>query len=394
MRDVFYLAWRYLLFHRFKTALLILAIALIVTLPAGLQTLVRKGERQLRARASSTPLLLGRKGSPLELTLNALYFRTAVPAPVSYAEVDRLAATGLADPIPLYVRFRAQSDKIVGTTLDYFSFRGLRLAAGGQMARLGDCVLGSAVARRRGLKPGDSVISSPESVFDIAGVFPLKMHVTGILDFADSPDDHAIFVEIKTAWVIEGLGHGHGDLKKPELASGVLKKEAGNIVANASILQYNEITDDNMESFHFHGALDAFPVSGILAVPPDRKNATLLMGRYQDAEQRLQILQPIQVMDELLVTVFTVQRFVIAALVLVALATLALAALVLLLSGRLRRREIETLHRIGGEKTRVGAILAAEAVLVTVAGLALAVLLTWITGLAGDELIRLFLIRA
>ena len=62
---------------------------------------------------------------------------------------------------------------IVATTLDYFDFRGLRRADGRQMATLGECVAGAAVASARGIEPGDHVISTPESVFDLAGVYPL-----------------------------------------------------------------------------------------------------------------------------------------------------------------------------------------------------------------------------
>ena len=41
------------------------------------------------------------------------------------AEVARVRNSGLAEAIPLYVRFHARGNPIVGTSLDYFSFRGL-----------------------------------------------------------------------------------------------------------------------------------------------------------------------------------------------------------------------------------------------------------------------------
>ena len=65
------------------------------------------------------------------------------------------------------------------------------------------------VARELELRPGDSIISSPENAFDLAGVYPLKMKVTGILEKSHTSDDLAVFVDLKTAWVIQGLGHGH-----------------------------------------------------------------------------------------------------------------------------------------------------------------------------------------
>lgn len=79
MKDVLYLAWRYLAFHRLKTAILVLSIALIVYLPVGLNVLVGQSAEELTARAASTPILVGAKGSPLELVLNSLYFESETP---------------------------------------------------------------------------------------------------------------------------------------------------------------------------------------------------------------------------------------------------------------------------------------------------------------------------
>jgi putative ABC transport system permease protein len=263
-----HLAWRYLASHPLKTAILVFSITLILFIPSGLRVLVGQSERQLTARAEATPLLIGAKGSPLELVLNSLYFGHDVPEAMRHGQVGRVEDTGFALPIPLYVRFKAGGDPIVGTTLDYFDFRGLSIAEGRQMVRLGDCVVGARVAQRREIRPGGNLISSPENVFDLAGVYPLKMRVTGVLAFSDSPDDHAVFVDIKTAWVIQGLAHGHTDLSAPEAAGGVLKRTGGTIVANASVVQYNEITPDNVDSFHFHGDPETFPITAILARCP------------------------------------------------------------------------------------------------------------------------------
>jgi putative ABC transport system permease protein len=382
------MAWRYLAYHRYKTAVLLLSISLIVYIPVGLRVLVRQSERQLTARAEATPLLVGAKGSPLELVLNALYFGADVPETMAFAEVGRIARSGLARPVPLYVRFHSLGDPIVGTTVDYFDLRGLRLASGNQMTRLGDCVVGAAVAGERDLVAGGSVLSSPENVFDLAGVYPLKMRITGVLEPSDTPDDHAIFVDVKTAWVIEGLAHGHEDLARPEAAPRVLRREDDRIIGNASVVQYNEITDENIDSFHFHGDTEAFPITAVIADPPDQKSAAILMGRYEGADERHQILRPVLVMDELLATILTVQSFVVAAVIIVGMATLATTVLVVLLSLRLRRREIETMIKIGGSRGRVTSVLATEVVGVAVAGVGLAFVLTWMTSAFGSELIR------
>jgi putative ABC transport system permease protein len=388
VREILFLAGRYLAYHRVKTAILILAITLIVYLPVGLNVLVDRSAAHLTARAEATPLLVGAKGSPLELTLNSLYFESQTPAPTRYADLERIAEGGLARPIPLYVRFRARDFPIVGTSVDYFDFRALQLRSGRFMAVIGECVVGSRVARDLELEPGGSIVSSPESLFDLAGVYPLSMSVVGVLEPSYGPDDRAVFVDVKTAWIIEGLGHGHQDLSRPEAAPGVLAREGNRITANASVVQYNEITPDNIESFHFHGNIGGNPLSAVIAAPNDEKSGVILQGRYLDPDERSQILRPVDVMDDLLATILTVRGFVVAAVLLVGAATVATAVLVFLLSLRLRKREMETMVKIGAARGRIAAVLLAEVLGVLVVGTMLAGGLTWLTGRISAETIQ------
>ena len=396
MRGTLYLAWRYLLHHRVKTGILVASIGLIAFLPAGLNVLIGESAEALRERARATPLVLGAKGSALELVLSSLYFDARAPETVAYREVERVRATGLARAIPLHVGFRAAGHPIVGTELAYLDWRGLRVAAGRPLAVLGECVVGAEAARALGVGPGDAVVSSPESVFDLAGVYPLKLRVAGVLAPAHTADDRAIFVDVKTAWVIGGHGHGHRDLAEAAAAAAVLRRESApdgeRIVANASVREYNEITAENAASFHFHGELGTYPITAVLALPGTDKERALLRGHYAAPDATLQLVRPMRVIDDLLGTVFTVQSYVAGALVLVGVATLATAALVFALSLRLRRREIETLHKIGGSRARVGVLLASEVVGVLVLGAALASLLTFATRQFGGDAIRSLLV--
>ena len=397
MTGPLYLAWRYLAYHRFKTAILVSSVTLIVYLPLGLDVLVDQSAAQLTARAADTPLILGARDSPLELVLSSLYFESTPPETLPYGEVARLAEMELAQVIPLYVRFRVREHPIVGTVLEYFELRGLEFAAGRAMAVLGECVLGAAVAESLGVVPGDTVVSSPESVFDLAGVYPLKMRVAGVLEPSNTPDDRAVFVDLKTAWIIEGFGHGHQDLAAPESASAVLSRDGNAVRANASVVQYHEITAGNIDSFHFHGDLSEYPITAIVALPKSEKAGVLLMGRYQVSEegsagQHQQIVHPSAVMDDLLATILTVRSFVVAAVLVVASATAGTAVLVFLLSLRLRRREIETIAKIGGSRDSVALVLLCEVVVVLLAAALLAGGLTLATSRFGSEAIRTFIL--
>lgn len=390
MRDILYMAWRYLAFNRVKTIILVLSVMLIVFLPAGLKILVGQSAASLTARAMATPLVVGAKGSPLELVLNSLYFESETPPVISYAEAQRVTETGLATPVPLYTRFRARGFPIVGTTVDYFDLRNLTLSQGRKMAMLGECVVGSEVAARLALGVGASIVSSPESVFDLTGVYPLKMRIAGVLAPTGTPDDRILLVDLKTAWIIEGLAHGHQDLTEPGAASGVLKREADVVVANASVMQFNEVTADNIDSFHFHGDPSGFPLTAVIALPHNEKSAALLQGRYLGDEEQMQIVQPVAVMDDLLETVLTIQNYVIAGVVVIGFSTLMTGVLVFVLSVRLRRREIETMHRIGGSRFRIMGLLMTEISVVFLLGLGLASGLILLASRYGEQVIWLF----
>jgi putative ABC transport system permease protein len=390
MTDLAYLAWRYLVFNRWKVLILVTSITLIVYLPVGLNVLAEQSAQRMTARAAATPLLTGAKGSPLELTLNSLYFDLETPALSRFGQVTRIREGGLATPVPLYVRFNVRGHPIVGTSLEYFSFRETEIGQGRQMTVLGEVVLGARVARELDVGPGDAVISSPENVFDLAGVYPLKLKVVGVLQPTFTPDDDAIFTDIKTTWIMEGLGHGHQDLQQTETA--ILNRDDTKIVANASVVQYNEITPDNINSFHFHGDNTDFPVSAILAIPVDRKSGVILQGRYAKPDEVNQIVRPLDVITKLLGTILTIQQFVTAAIVMIGLATFATATLVFMLSIRLRQRERLTLFKIGGARSTITGLLLTEIIAVISASLLLATLLTLISRRFGEDLIRVFLL--
>ena len=364
MYDSFYIAWRYISHNRIKTATLVACITLISFLPFSLQLLLGESERQLLSRAVLTPLVVGTKGSSLDLLMSTLYFGDEVPELLTMGAADRVADTDLALPIPVYVRFKARGNPIVGTTLDYFEFRGLTVARGRQMAVLGDCVVGARVARNLDLEPGDHIVSSPENLFDLAGVYPLKMKVVGILEKAHTSDDLAIFVDLKTSWVIQGLGHGHQDVTRLKDPTLILKRSDTNVSASAKLFHFNQITDKNLESFHFHGDLTEYPISAVIAVPHNTKSGTLLRGRYLTKGETQQIVKPEEVIEGLLQNIFRIKNVLDAVIAIVALATILAIILVFALSLRLRQREIQTIFKIGCSRMTIARLMSAEILMI------------------------------
>ena len=372
MSNAFRLAWRHLCFHRLRTAILVLCLTLTLSLPLCLRFLVNRFQTQLRARAAATPLIIGAPGSQFDLAISTLYFDAKPPPSISMETANYVTNSGLATAIPMHVRFRAKKFPVVGTTLEYFTFRESRIMAGTPLVRLGDCVLGSAVAESLGLKPGDRLLTDPENVFDLAGSYPLNMRIVGILAPSDTPDDRAVFVDIRSAWIIEGIGHGHQGLESENDENLILKKTDNTVTASAAVIQYTEITDANVASFHFHGTPDEFPISSVIAVPPDEASGTKLMGRFVSDSSKVRMVEPPEVVEQLLAIVFRVKKFFDAATWLIGIVSLLFLVLVTLLTLRLRKREMETMFKLGCSRGTIARLQLAEMAIVLGTSLVLA----------------------
>jgi putative ABC transport system permease protein len=380
MRSVLFLAWRYIRFNRLKSGILIAGVALILLLPLAVSLLVNQYERQLMERSRSTPLILGARGNRFDLLLQSLYFRPGKLSPITAAAVEKVRDSDLARPIPIHARFTAESRPIIGTTLEYFEFRDLQLRSGRLPGMLGEAVVGSEAADALDLSPGDTLRSDRDNVYDLAKSLPLQMNVVGVLEETGSPDDFAVFVDVKTAWVIEGLGHGHEDLAENPDESVVLDRDEDSVTANAALRTYVEITEENLDSFHFHGDRSEYPLSSVIVVPHDDKSRTILKARY-DASETRQMLVPEEVMGELTGLIFRIKRLFDLNFALIAMAMALFLALIVLLSLRLRRAERATIHKLGGSRGLVFWLQAAEL------GIILLISATVAGGLAGAMLL-------
>jgi len=378
MRHFLFLAFAYARFHRVRTLVLASAVAVVAALPLVVAIGVSAFERALSARAQTSPLVVGAPGGRFDLMLAALYYRQGKVPPFPYGTCQKLAK---ADPdedrarvFPLHAAHTADGCPLVGSTLEYFDYRGLRPASGRLPAMLGEVALGSQAAHDLGLKPGDTLLTDQNSLFDLTKNLPLRLHVAGVFAPTGTPDDRAVFCDVKTCWVVDGLAHGHDDVAKIDPAK-LLKQEGNNLSASAAVRTYVEVTPEKLASFHFHGDMADFPLTAALVVPGSAKSETLLFTRWNEPARHTQALRAQAVVGELLKMVFQVQRFFDLGLAVVGGACLLVLGLVFSLSLRLREAERDTLFKLGASRHAVAALLAVELGLVVAMGLAVAGLL-------------------
>lgn len=372
----FRLAWRHLTHYRVRSVLLVLALALTALVPIAVERVLAEVDARLDRRAASTPLVVGAKGSRFDLALNAVWFRGEVPESIPVGTIDEVAKDSQAsEAIAVRCGLRAGRAPLVGTTPDYFRFRGLTVRDGELPLELGDCVLGASVAERLEKGVGDRLITESGSLFQLDAGYPLRMKVVGVLSPLDGPDDEAVFASLQTVWIAEGLGHGHDDEKGARIEG----DQRPGVTYDSSLRTFQEITDQNRDSFHFHLPPDELPISAVLVVPRDEQASTFLRGRFSPrVKESLQILDPRDVVGEIRDFVFRLKVVFDANVLLVGLATLLLFSLIVLLSLRVRAREFETLRRIGASRGRVRLIVGSEYAILAGAGLLLAIALAFV----------------
>lgn len=371
MRGALFLALAWLKAHPGRTLLIVACVASILLVPLAVDGMVAGYARELTTRARSTPLVVGAPGSRFDLVLAALHFRGRLPRPTTQAELETLQADPALEALPLHVGHTARGLPVVGTTPDYHRLRGLAATRGTLPLRLGEATLGSQAAETLGLGAGGRLLTDLSGLIGFGLKQPLKLRVVGVLAPTGTPDDRAVFVDLKTAWILDGIGHLHAGADTAAPGQVLRRDPASGVVLDASIPEATEITPENAASFHIHEEPLKLPITAILVLPRDERAATIVKGRYR-VSATAQILDPTEVVDELLGQVFEAKAFFDAFALLVGGATALLLGLVVLLTLRLRRGELETLARIGASRARVAGTFALEWLVMLGAAAALA----------------------
>jgi putative ABC transport system permease protein len=354
---MFKLAFKRILKNKVSSFVTLFSIALTVVIFLILNTSLDDYGKRLTARTDAPLLVAGSRGSGVDLIMKSLYFRKSESVSVKY--IYNQAVNENATSAPLFIQYTAKQFPICSTSLNYFELRDLSFSAGGAFTKLGDCVLGADVANKLQLRVGDKVITDPDNVFNPAGSLPLEMKIKGILARASSPDDGVIFTSLKTGWTIHGLGHAHPEeTDKPDLS-----------------VQYIELNEDTLNTFHFHGDQDEYPLTAILLKPNSPQDEAFLLGQSAVSPE-LAILNPKEGLQSFLKMLFQLDSLFLIILVLILAAISILLTLVFILNLRLRRNEKEIFDRLGMERMFFARLVSAEWLIYLTAGILLGILTT------------------
>ena len=187
--------------------LLTLAVATLVILLAVSTQLGARFERD----AHGVDLVVGAKGSPLQLILSSIYH---VDVPTGNIPLESVAMLR-ADPavrqvIPLALGDNFRGYRIVGTEPAYLEQFDAKLAQGDMFARPREVVVGASVAKTLGMKIGQRFIGSHGlSVDENEGEHEHAPFTTiGILAPTGSVIDRLILTPVESVWEAHGIEHG------------------------------------------------------------------------------------------------------------------------------------------------------------------------------------------
>ncbi len=204
--------------RRLAAALSAAAVALGVGLVAAIDTLRREARAHFEGTAVSYDLVVGPKGSPLQIVLCTVFQMDEAPGTLPESVYRKLAADPRVETaLPYALGDTFRGFRIVGTSADAFGFevrRGvpLRCAAGRPFAAFDpkapawEAVLGAAVAADSGLGPGESFVATHGLDARAEGEEHREApwSVTGVLERTGTPMDRAILIHWEAFHAMEG----------------------------------------------------------------------------------------------------------------------------------------------------------------------------------------------
>jgi putative ABC transport system permease protein len=197
------LAWRYAWARPLDAALNILLLALgIGTICLVLLFSTQVEERLLRD-ARGIDLVVGAKGSPMQLILSGVYHLDAPTGNIPLAEARKLTANRMVrQVIPLALGDSFRGFRIVGAPHDYVALYGGTLAAGELWKAPMQAVLGADVARATGMKTGSKLVGAHGIGGSGEGHDEQPFAIVGVLAPTGSVLDRLVLTGIESVWMV------------------------------------------------------------------------------------------------------------------------------------------------------------------------------------------------
>lgn len=206
---IFKLAWRNIIFKPLNTLLSVVLLTASVAIITLLILLQNQFEDKFNSNIEGVDLVLGAKGSPLQLILSSVY---QVDAPTGNISFDSakvwMEHQYVEKAIPLAFGDNYKGFKILGTTTDYLEKYQLTLNKGKLFKHNFDVVVGSQVAEKLNLNLGDAFFGAHGHAEQGEVHDSYAYKVVGIANESGKVADNLILCNIPSVWQMHA-GHDH-----------------------------------------------------------------------------------------------------------------------------------------------------------------------------------------
>ncbi|WP_084452991.1 ABC transporter permease [Roseateles chitosanitabidus] len=203
------LAWRYLWARPMLTALNLMLLSLGLAAIGFVVLVSEQLEQGLKRDLAGIDLVVGAKGSPMQILLAGVFHLDQSTGNIPLATVRQLRQQPLvAQAVPISLGDSYRGHRIVGTTPEYLGLYRLSLAQGQGWARPMQAVLGAEVARLSGLQPGDR-FHGTHGLASGGDEHEQAYEVTGVLAPTGGVADRLVLTDLTSVWEAHAA-HGHG----------------------------------------------------------------------------------------------------------------------------------------------------------------------------------------
>jgi putative ABC transport system permease protein len=208
--SLFTLVWSYLKSKPLNTALNIVLLALGIAVITVLLLFNKQLEEKISTNARGIDLVVGAKGSPLQLILCNIFHIDFPTGNINLKEAERISKNRLIKKtIPLALGDSYQSYRIIGTTQQYAELYHAELSQGNWWSKEMETTVGATVADELKLRVGDT-FESTHGLTQVGSVHEeQKFVVSGILKRTNTVIDNLILTGVESIWHVH---EGHGEV--------------------------------------------------------------------------------------------------------------------------------------------------------------------------------------
>ena len=203
------LVWSYIKFKPLNTVLNIFLLALGIAIITMLLLFSKQLEEKISTNAKGIDLVVGAKGSPLQLILCNIFHVDFPTGNIKFNEAEQLSKHRLIkSAIPIALGDSYKNFRIIGTNLSYAELYHAEIELGNWWSKDLEVVVGATVARITKLKLGDSFASAHGLVKDARAHEDYRYIVKGILRPANNVVDNLILTNVGSVWKVHAEGNG------------------------------------------------------------------------------------------------------------------------------------------------------------------------------------------